>query len=369
MPSNLRVVQFNVENLFLKMGGKNNFFSPTMTEAQWQSLAMEGGPNKSLAKLKWLAQEIELLDADLLILQEVGGLESLENFNKLFLANQYVPLLIEGNSDRNIHLGFLLNKNNVCNTALISHKDHPLTMTSAPAAPGAEVQSPTLFSRDVLELRLLHPVTQAPLAFILNVHLKSKWNRKGHDIQGRGQRAAELRGLLEIHKKLIKAFPSALHIVAGDFNGTAAPKTLQAPEFTPLHTDSQLIDVFDFARVPINARATLMTFNSGGGAGSGGPGPVDAGCERRDSENLKPRTAEDQTEKPQSLPAKHGIQIDHIFVNQAWAEKLDLTQTRVHMFSSRGAPLGYAKSATQKSAMPSDHHPVVAVFRNFWPAS
>ena len=79
--------------------------------------------NKPLFKTIQIAQTIQSMNVDILQLTEVGGLESLKNLNKYFLDDQFSPILIEGNSDRNIDVGFLIRKNSQFYFDLLTHKN------------------------------------------------------------------------------------------------------------------------------------------------------------------------------------------------------------------------------------------------------
>ena len=101
---------FNVENLFLLFDQEIPAHFQKLNEAQWQKLSNSVYENKTLVKCNSIAQIIKENDPDIMMLCEIGGSDSLHNFNKLFLDNKYNVALLEGNSDRNIDVGYLIKK-------------------------------------------------------------------------------------------------------------------------------------------------------------------------------------------------------------------------------------------------------------------
>jgi hypothetical protein len=106
----LKFCLINAENLFLLFDGDAHPDPLKLTEAEWQKLSTSVYENKSLRKSQALARSLLEINADIIMLCEVGGLESLKNFNQLFLGGAYSPCLLEGNSDRNIDVGFMVRK-------------------------------------------------------------------------------------------------------------------------------------------------------------------------------------------------------------------------------------------------------------------
>src|ERR1700722_7482176 len=125
-PNTFKVVQLNAENLFLFLDDLTPRDWRRLTEKEWQRLSHATVSNKSLSKTLWLADSLIHLDADLVFLKQVGGQESLVNFAKLFLHDPYSPLLIEGNSDRGIDVGYLIKKDLPLKAELRTHKHRPL---------------------------------------------------------------------------------------------------------------------------------------------------------------------------------------------------------------------------------------------------
>jgi hypothetical protein len=73
-----------------------------------------------------LAQAIGEIDADVLMLVEVGGRDSLENFNHHFLNEAYNAHWVEGNSSRSIDLGFLVRKGLSLSVEARSNRERPV---------------------------------------------------------------------------------------------------------------------------------------------------------------------------------------------------------------------------------------------------
>ena len=101
----LRLAQFNVENLFVYMDRYKGQDLRTINNQDWQAMSSSTTPNKPIDKAWAIARTIKDLDADVVMLNEVGGEESIKNFCNYFLDNAYVPYLIEGNSHRGIDVG------------------------------------------------------------------------------------------------------------------------------------------------------------------------------------------------------------------------------------------------------------------------
>jgi hypothetical protein len=82
-------------------------------------------------------------EADIVMVCEVGGPESLEHFAKHILKGEYVSYSLPSNSDRGIDLGYLVKRNLPFKFNLKSHKDRLLR---------SKIYH--YFSRDVLELAI-----------------------------------------------------------------------------------------------------------------------------------------------------------------------------------------------------------------------
>jgi len=322
----LRLVQFNVENLFIFLDTPQRHDFKKMTEAEWRGLSGSTAPNKPLKKLWGLAQIIGEIKPDILMLNEVGGLESLENFNRIFLEDRFIPHLVEGNSHRGIDVGYLIRKDLNVKAILLSHKNRPLNFLYP-----HETQTPTggkshYFSRDVAELRLFRPQDTSPCLTILLTHLKSKLDTEKIDGGGRLRRAAELKTLVEIYNEVRKELSKdSCIVVAGDFNGIAAPSHPEE-EFLPIYEKTDLKDSLEITEIPSEKRFTQVQITPSG---------------------------------QQQL-----IQIDYIFVSPSLSERLVREETFVYHYKNE---LGHAaplpRNIEERALLPSDHYPVVVTVK------
>jgi len=67
-------------------------------------------PNKGLDKISAIASTILEQDFDFVGMCEVGGMETLRNFNRYFLGDRYECFLHEENSNRGIFVGALVKR-------------------------------------------------------------------------------------------------------------------------------------------------------------------------------------------------------------------------------------------------------------------
>ena len=125
----MRIAQFNVENLFLYLDKYKGENIDKLTESQWQSLSSSNTDLKSLAKTSQIASIINDIGAEIYVLNEVGGKESLSVFCTHFLHDNYTPHLIEGNSDRGIDVGYIVKATSEYNYDLKTNKDRQLSGT------------------------------------------------------------------------------------------------------------------------------------------------------------------------------------------------------------------------------------------------
>jgi len=303
----LKVLVLNAENLFVFMERWDGTDLKLMKEPQWQLSNAGLLDNKPLSKTLDLAHTIKSIDPDLMLLTEVGGLESLKNFSQHFLHDGWRPYLLETNSDRGIDMGYLVR--GAWEAEIKSHRDYVL--------PHAKY---TKFSRDVLSLELK---LQGQTWFVaLLVHLKSKLNVKGEDFEGRTRRAVEVHGLASIASSHDPATPL---LVGGDFNGDARWPEPE-PEFLPLYHRAHLQDVVALSQLAEEDRFSYLHFRPSAGT----------------------RIAQ---------------QLDYLFVNQA-AQKLLLPETVIfpRYLSHLGHRLPVPVDISQKKLLPSDHFPLYCEF-------
>jgi hypothetical protein len=328
----LKVAEFNVENLFLLLDHYQGQDLARISEEQWQALTISTTGNKPIQQVRNLAQVFKDIDADIFMLCEVGGRESLENFNKHFLGGRYRVHIIEGNSDRGIDLGYLVRDSLPFKYDLISHKHRSIDFlypherltkaTGYTDRPSGKITSHR-FSRDVLELRMFRAGETRPALICLQVHLKSQLDRDRIDPLGRDRRKAELEKLIKIQKEISDEFQGEVPIIlGGDFNGIAAKANTDA-EFKALYQETTMLDALEVAAVAETDRYTFMQIYPGG---------------RRVIHR----------------------QIDYLFLSSNLHPHVDAKGTFVYRYKDEwGFVAPPPKSLDEKRLLPSDHYPVV----------
>ncbi|HPI40490.1 MAG TPA: hypothetical protein PLJ21_06775 [Pseudobdellovibrionaceae bacterium] len=322
---NLKFCLFNVENLFLLFDEPPSDSVLKLDEIQWQKLSTALSDNKPLKKLHALAKVILDIHADIYMFCEVGGAESLNHFNRLFLNSEFSTCLIEGNSDRNIDVGFLIRKGLPFYFDLQTNKNHRLEVPEKLARNNAVTQ---LFSRDVTELRLFEKCTENPFLLCLLTHLKSTRDPHNIDPNGSLKRTAEVKGLVEIYQDLKLKNPKTPILVCGDFNGNASLQKTD-PEFKIIYEVLDLKDILELAQVEKEARSTFYQVS-----------------------NI-------------SLTRTEGKQIDFCFLNTEAQKHLQIPSVQVYRYKDEfGSPLPPPKTLAEKQGHPSDHYPVIFKLEN-----
>jgi len=333
---NLKFCFLNAENLFLMFDEAPTVETLKLDEIKWRRLSTSTYENKPLQKCLELAKTLKEINADIVMLCEVGGFESLKNFNELFLGNAYSPVLTEGNSDRNIDVGFLVRKNLPFYFDLQSNKNRSINYlypherdSLSSNYPVSTVKPPAnshKFSRDVAELRLFKKSVDKPFLGILLTHLKSRLDPEGIDPGGFERRQAELKTLLEIYKEFGQKHPNLPLMVVGDFNGNATV-TNTDEEFKTLYEDTELKDVLEIATVSVENRSTFYQVRS--------------------------------TSKTE------GRQIDFCFLNPTLATHLKEKSAYVYRYRVEfGIDVGVPMTLDAKMKLPSDHYPLVFEIQN-----
>lgn len=323
--SSLRIGLYNAENLFLLFDHPVPPHYLKLNDAQWQALSGSVYENKALPKCIQIGQIIKGELPDIMMICEVGGLESLKNFNKLFLDDLYDVALIEGNSDRNIDVGFLLKRERKLTHFLNSHKERPLNYLypheQLSKRTGYPIKASTqYFSRDCAELKLTKPGETEPYLIILLTHLKSRLDPERIDPGGTERRSAELRTCIDIYKELSFKYPQTPVIFAGDMNGYAG-KTNTDLEFAPLYAETDLQDVLELANLSIEKRSTFYQVKN----------------------NTK----------------VEGKQIDYCFVSKHLYEKIKPGSADVYRYKDEfGFVIEQPRNLDDKLRLPSDHYPL-----------
>lgn len=333
--TNLKFCLLNAENLFLMFDGTPSKDVLNLKEAQWQRLSTSIYENKPLKKTQDIANALKDIDADIIMLCEVGGFESLKNFNLLFMDEAYSPCLIEGNSERNIDVGFLIRKNLPFYFDLQSNKHRLInylyphereSLNHGYPVKGGRITTSHKFSRDVVELKLFKNDREKPFLIILLTHLKSRLDPERIDPNGFERRQAELRTLIDIYHELEKNHPGVPVMVAGDFNGNAS-LTATDEEFKDLYLRTQLRDVMEVGQVPQEERATFYQVRSGSRA--------------------------------------DGRQIDFVFFPPLLQPMLKVGSARIYRYKDEfGMDHDIPRNMDAKLRLPSDHYPLVFEIEN-----
>ncbi|MES2857284.1 MAG: hypothetical protein V4692_15550 [Bdellovibrionota bacterium] len=330
----LRLVEFNVENLFIYLDHYQGQNLDSVSEREWQKFSASTAKNKPLQQVREVARAILELKADIVMLCEVGGKESLDNFNRLFLGDLYAVHLMEGNSERGIDIGYLVKKSLPFRYDLISHKSRTIDflyphekLTKETGYTDLESGKLTShrFSRDVLELRVFEDDVN-PCLILLLVHLKSQLDPDRIDPGGRDRRRAELEKLVQIYKELDDEFAGKVPVMlTGDFNGLAAV-TNHDPEFGALYSRTDLRDALEVAGVAHDERFTHMQLPQRNSR-------VGAGVNR---------------------------QLDYIFIPAKIHGRVNSTETWVYRFKDHlGMGMQIPRNYNEKKLLCSDHYPVV----------
>jgi endonuclease/exonuclease/phosphatase family metal-dependent hydrolase len=311
-PSHLKVMVLNAQDLFLFMDKHKEDSIHELTEIKWQLMSSSLFSNKSKEKCLLLGQTIMDSGADIVMMTEVGGAESLANFAKFILADQYLALSLPSNSDRGIDLGYLVKKELAFKVEIHSHIDFPLPLPAK------------RFSRDVLRLDLKHN-GNITCIFLL-VHIKSKLDLKRADFEGRTRRELEVKGLVDIYKDLLHHQVPIL--VGGDFNGHAGEKDTEE-EFRPIYAETDLKDIAYLAQLPDEERFSYIYFNRGGN--------------------------------------RFVQQIDYLFISEKYAHLLVPSECFFPRYRHlNGGPLPIPKRIEHKNTLPSDHYPFLATLKLNW---
>lgn len=324
--SKLKFCQINAENLFLIFDGPLPLNYLKLDNKQWEKLSTSAFENKPLSKVLNLARAINDIDADIIMLNEVGGAESLKNFTTYFLDSRYSSILVEGNSDRNIDVGFLIKKNLPFYYDLFSHKNKMIDLEYPLLRNKKETSYK--FSRDCAELRLFKTHVQHPFLIILLTHLKSPLDPDRIDAGGVLRRTAELKACIDIFNELKNKNPDTFFIFAGDFNGNAS-RTKTDPEFSYLYKNSGLEDILELSAISEDLRSTFTQVKSG----------------------LR----------------SEGRQIDYSFLSENLKDKLILGSAMVYKYKDEfGSDLKKPDTLEQKAILPSDHYPLIFTLENLY---
>jgi len=173
---------------------------------------------KDASRRQKVAERIKEMDLDVIALQEVEDLPTLEHFNQVDLNAKYpYRILVEGNDPRMIDVAVLsrLPIGAVTSWRFASHKTEP--------------DSP-IFSRDLLEVDIFDSNRKKRLLTIYNTHLKSQYLAPQENPVTGKQRADLTRTRqAEVAAKIIEARmrPNSPFLLLGDMNDSPAALTLE----------------------------------------------------------------------------------------------------------------------------------------------
>jgi endonuclease/exonuclease/phosphatase family metal-dependent hydrolase len=223
----------------------------SVSESEWRSFALAQFQRKQkpLYKLFGIAEAIEEIDADILMLTEVGGKDSLDFLNRHFLQDRYEVYFVKGNSTRGIDLGFMVRKGLPFEVEARSNRDTPVEVHTY------QGKYTTRFSRDVAELRLSR--NKELKVILLLVHFKSMLSTE-QDYKGKDVRTAEAMALTGLYQKLRDEHSSVPIVVGGDFNTELSSLELELLQRT------DLTDFHDCLSTPYEDRVSLVHFEVDG---------------------------------------------------------------------------------------------------------
>lgn len=232
----MKLLLWNLQDFFVFLDKLEDTQDPLeLDEPHWQIASSSFKPNKLKKHLNAMAEFIELHRPDICLFTEVGGPESIHNFNHYFLKNTYKASHFASNSDRGIDL------------AILYKKDLDIT--------GDRFHNDKAFARGVHELRFNFNST--PICVLLT-HLKSKLDKEKKDFEGRSKRAREVARLLKIAQK--RESQGNKVIIAGDLNGVIYEDETE-PELALFAKNLGLIDVLEHLKRPFFERATYLYYN------------------------------------------------------------------------------------------------------------
>lgn len=299
----LRVMSFNVENLFENLGSIHQSDLKKMPKPK----PNEPAPPKTVEEVQAIRDEIGEEMPDIAVLEEVENIAALD---KLIdgppIQGKYMALLIEGNDPRGIDVGFLVRKDLGIKVQIESHKD----MRWMDPVDRKEKQ---IFSRDLPALILGE--TENPKMIVLGNHAKSKRDRAG-DPQSIGLRTAQYEAAAKIVRDYKSSFPKVGIILAGDFNTDVQ----EGVEINPIR--ELLFSAFDVAKdtVPLSDRGTHVYFPPKG---------------------------------PREIHQMDDVRVDESLKESVLSARVGRYQT------ADGQVLPLPRSFKERDLQPSDHFPVV----------
>ena len=304
----MKICTLNCLNLFLNMDKMKDLDINSLSESEWEKLSPHYGDvprNKSLYQTTYLAKAILEINADVFVLQEVGGYVALKNFNKYFLDDKYNVVLKEENSYRGIFVGYLVSKKYSYEVESFSDRKFMLN------------NEEKFFSRNLNCLHVFE--NESKIASILGVHLKSQRNDEtSKDVDSIETRSAEIKALFDIVESIQNSQKEPL-IVAGDFNCDVSDSVRMESKYV----SKEFVDIHQIKKSSDLERATFVFFQSMGSV-------------------------------------KVVQQLDFMFIHKNHVNIVNDSESgTVYYKNDYGDSLGLPSSLYDKSLNPSDHQPVI----------
>jgi endonuclease/exonuclease/phosphatase family metal-dependent hydrolase len=174
---------------------------------------------KNPADQDTIAARIATMDLDVLCAQEVEDIDTLRFFAAQHLGGSYRFLvLVEGNDPRLIDLAVL---SKLPLGPVVSHQH----------AVHSEAPGEAVFSRDLLEVDILHPTKGTRLLTVFNNHLKSQFVPFDQDpVAGKEANDTRRRRQAETVERLVAARtrPDSRYLILGDLNDPPEAPSLAA---------------------------------------------------------------------------------------------------------------------------------------------
>jgi hypothetical protein len=298
----LKVMAYNVENLFLHLGKFER-----MSDEEFKRIT--DAEVKPVEELEGIATAIVDSDPDFIVMEEVEGVEAIQRFSEDHLDNRYQAYLVEGNDERGIQIGFLVKRDLPLDITLETHKD-------ATWVDPDDRQTKKLFSRDAPAMMIRRKGESAnakPALIFIGNHGKSQRDR-GNDKGSVELRTAQYEEMGRIIDGYQAQYGKDVPImIGGDFNIDVR----NAPDVQAVR--DRMKDPFDIKGIRGEERMT-HTFHPRGGRSS-------------------------------------YSQLDAIFVCPALARSVE--DIRVYRYKDdRGNTKPLPKSYEERARNPSDHFPV-----------
>lgn len=198
-------------------------------------------PPRKPRELRAMAEVFHMLNADVVVVQEIASLEALNMVNARLTKPFPVVEVVQGNYHRGLHLGVLSKVSVSCK----SHRTEELTDESGatlidfadPDAASTGETSPLRFQRDLLRVDIKSDLeTIAVYCVHLKSHAPAPWRMLDNDTI----RKAEARALIRLIKAQSAEQPEIPVVLAGDLNETVNRTVVES-----IRTELKLEDMIE----------------------------------------------------------------------------------------------------------------------------